>query len=112
MLERHIQISRGLQGAAGSGLQRLLADPSRLANLKEADIVRLLDLGIRTERQALGLVSDRREVMASLANLLTTRVVQLFQDANAEPSPERRARIFAAGVDALVSEFLTSGGSQ
>ena len=47
--------------------------------------------------------------MLSLSNLLTRGLVQLFSEINLEPEPERRARLFAAGLDRLINTYLGEG---
>lgn len=106
MNERHTQIARALQGAGGSALQQLLANDSRLGNLKPGDIVRLVDLGLRAERSAVGASSDRREIAIETWNDVVTSVVQVFKEINEEPDPDSRADRFALRIDRLVDARL------
>ena len=106
MNERHTQVARALQGAGVSALQRLLADDSRLGNLKASDITRLVDLGIKAERKAVGASSDRREIALETWNDVVTSVVKLFTEINEEPDPDSRAARFALRIDRLVDERL------
>ena len=106
MNDRHTQVARALQGAGVSALQRLLADDSRLGNLKASDITRLVDLGIKAERKAVGASSDRREITLETWNDVTTGVVQLYREINEEPDPDIRAARFALRFNRLVDERL------
>ena len=106
MNERHTQLAQALQGAAGSALRQLLANDSRLGGLKASDIVRLLDLGLRAERSAVGASSDRREIATEIWNDVVTSVVKLFNEINKEPESDMRAERFALRIDRLVDERL------
>lgn len=106
MHERHAQLGRAMQGAAGSALQRLLANDSRLAGLKPSEIARLIDLGLRAERSAVGVSSDRREIAVDAWNDVVVSVSRLFLDVNDEPDLVTRARLFARRLDRIVDERL------
>jgi hypothetical protein len=106
MHDRHAQLGRAMQGAAGSALQRLLANDSRLSGLKPSDIARLIDLGLRAERSAVGVASDRRDIAVDVWNDVVITVVPLFLDINEEPDPRTRARLFARRLDRIVDEHL------
>jgi hypothetical protein len=107
MEERHSQLARALQGAGGTALQKLLGNDMRLAGLKAADIARLLELGLKSERQVLGESTDRRDVFLEVWNGVTLAVVPIFQEVNEEADPQVRARLFAHAVDRLVDRHLT-----
>ena len=62
MHERHMQLARAVQGAGGTALQRLMQSDLRLSEMRPAEIARLLDLGIKAERDALGEATVRRDV--------------------------------------------------
>ncbi|MCC7104148.1 MAG: hypothetical protein IT307_03320 [Chloroflexi bacterium] len=104
--DRHAQIARALQSAGGGALQRLLSNPARLNDLSAAEIVRLLDLGVRTEARAVAYAADRREIALALANVLTHELVLVFSELNEDSDAERRARAFAARLDGLIDRFL------
>ena len=106
MQERHTQLARAMQGAGGSALQRLLANDTRLAGLKPGDIARLIDLGLKSERYALGATTDRREIAIEICNDLVVDLVAVFRDLNDEPEARMRARLFARNVDRLVTDRL------
>lgn len=106
MQERHTQLARAMQGAGGSALQRLLGSDTRLAVLKPSDITRLIDLGLKSERHALGAATDRREMAIEIFNDLVVDLVAVFKDVNDEPEPRLRARLFARNVDRLVTNRL------
>ncbi len=106
MNERHAQLGRAMQGAGGSALQRLLANDSRLAGLKPADIVRLVDLGLKAERRAVGASSDRREIATETWNDVLFSVAPLFTEINQQPDAGIRARLFARRLDRLVEVRL------
>lgn len=106
MNDRHGQLARALQGAGGSALQRLLGSDARLANLKPGDIARLIELGLKAERQALAEVSDRHEMAVAVWNVVVADVVEIFTEVNAEPDPGMRVRSFARSVDRLVDKRL------
>ena len=112
MYERHTQLARALQGAAGTALQSLLTNDSRLTNLKPADIARLVDLGLRAERNAVGASSDRREITIEIWNDVVSSIVQVFAEVNQEPDPEVRAQRFALRVDRLVDARLAEAGEK
>lgn len=107
MHDRHAQLGRAMQGAAGSALQRLLANDARLSGLKPTEIARLIDLGLRAERSAVGVSSDRREIGVSVWNDVVATVVQLFLEVNDEPEPRTRARLFARRIDRAVQQRLS-----
>jgi len=94
--DRQSQIARALQGAGGAALQQLIADAPRLREMKPADITRLLDLGMRTERDAAIGSTERRRLALAMANLITQEVVALFERINSirrrQPSPGVRVR--------------------
>ncbi|MCH7630554.1 MAG: hypothetical protein IIC07_01505, partial [Proteobacteria bacterium] len=61
-----------------------------------------------------GASGDRRDIAIDVWNDVVVRVVKIFTDINEEPEPEARARLFARGIDALVSDRLSrvrGGGS-
>ncbi len=106
MNERHTQLARALQGAGGSALQRLLASETRLGDLKAADIARLVELGLRAERRAVGASSDRREIATEIWNDVVISVMQIFTEINQEPDPDVRSQRFALRIDRLVDARL------
>lgn len=108
MQDRHAQLARAVQAAGGTALQRLIASDARLAGMRPADIARLLELGFRAERQALGEAADRKEIAVSILNLVTVEMVRLFREISEESDPEARAREFARGVDRFVDERLAT----
>ncbi len=112
MNQRHTQLAQALQGAAGSALRQLLANESRLGGLKASDIVRLLDLGLRAERNAVGASSDRRGIAIETWNTVTNNVVQIFTEINQEPDPDIRAQRFALRIDRLGDERLAEVAEQ
>jgi len=107
MYDRHAQLARAMQGAGGSALKKLMSSEARLAEMRAAEIARLLELGLKAERHALGESSDRREMALTTWNAVTTEMVKLFSEVNVEPDPEARARLFAHGVDRIVDRHLT-----
>jgi hypothetical protein len=106
MQDRHSQLGRAMQGAGGAALQRLLSNDTRLAGLKPAEMARLIDLGLKAERSALGAATDRREIGLEIWNDVVVSVVALFERANGESEARVRARLFARGLDDLVTERL------
>ena len=106
--ERHLQLARALLGAGGTALQRLLGSEVRLASLKPNDIARLLDLGLRSERQTMMLEVDRRQIGIAIWNDVLTDVVELYRTANDVEDPLERASRFADGLDALAQDRLDS----
>lgn len=110
--DRQGQLARALQGAGGAALQQLISDQSRLQDMKPADIARLLELGMRTEREATVGSNDRRRLAMSMANLVTQEVVALFERVNSITDEGNRARSFATGLDALVDEHLKAEEAQ
>ena len=106
MHDRHAQLGRAMQGAAGSALQRLLANGARLSGLKAAEIARLIDLGLRAERSAVGVSSDRREIATEIWNDVVTTAVRLFLDINDEPDPHTRARLVLRRLDRIIDQRL------
>jgi len=107
MYDRHAQLARAVQGAGGSTLKKLMNSETRLAEMRAAEIARLLELGLKAERHAFGESSDRRETALATWNVVTTEMVKLFDEVNVEPDPEARARLFAHGVDRIVDGHLT-----
>lgn len=110
MLRRHAELARAVQAAGGQGLQGLLSDPGRLANLTAVDIARLVELGLKAEAAATRQSADRRELATGFANLLTHEIVDAFTSVNDQVDPERRARLFAERVDNLIDTFMTTEG--
>jgi hypothetical protein len=108
MNDRHTKLARALQGAGGTALQKLLASDARLANLKPADMARLIDLGLKSERHALGESADRQEIALDIWNSVVTEVVEIFTGLSEEPDPQMRARLFAHALDRLVDERLAA----
>lgn len=106
MQQRHAQLARAAQGAGGSALQKLLQSAHRLATMRPGEIARLLELGLRAERSAVGESTDRRSIEVAVWNSVTTDVVSLFKEVNDEPEPEARARLFARGVDRIADQHL------
>jgi hypothetical protein len=107
MYERHAQLARAMQGAGGSALQKLMSSDARLADMRAPEIARLLELGLKAERHAVGESTDRREIALTTWNVVTTEMVGLFSEVNAEPDAEARARLFAHGVDRVVDRYLS-----
>jgi hypothetical protein len=112
MHDRHTQLGRAMQGAGGTALQRLLSNDARLAGLTPSDIARLVDLGLRTERSAVGVATDRREITLEVWNDVVVTVVRLFRDVNEEPDPRTRARLFARRLDRLADERLAAANER
>lgn len=108
MSERHVQLSRGLLSAGGAALQRLLADDPRLGTLKANEIARLLELGLRAEREATHAALDRAAIATDIWNGVVTTVGGLFSDCNETADATARAQRFAAGLDALVDRHLAA----
>jgi hypothetical protein len=108
MHDRHAQLGRAMQGAAGSALQRLLSNDVRLAGLKPSEIARLIDIGLRAERSAVGVSTDRREIAIDAWNDVVVEVVQIFLDINEEPDQATRARRFSRRIDRLVDDRLAA----
>ncbi len=106
MKERHAQLGRAMQGAGGSALRRLMNNEPRLAKMKAVDIARLVEVGLKAERSAVGESTDRREIGLATWNAVTTEMVELFNEVNTEPDTEARARLFAHGVDRVVDRHL------
>jgi len=106
MHDRHLQLARAVQGAGGSALQHLMRSDARLSDMKPADIVRLLELGIRAERAALEQTATRRDVATVFANIVTHAVVELFERTNSMAEPATRAEAFAGGLDRIVEQHL------
>jgi hypothetical protein len=106
MHDRHAQLGRAMQGAAGSALQRLLANDARLSGLKPTDIARLIELGLRAERSAVGVATDRRDIAIDVWNDVVIIVARLFLDINDEPDERTRARLFARRLDRIIDERL------
>ena len=106
MHDRHAQLGRAMQGAAGSALQRLLANDTQLAGLKATEIARLVDLGLRAERTAVGVSSDRRQIAVDVWNDVVMTVARLFLEVNEEPDPQTRGRLFARRLDRIVDDRL------
>jgi len=104
--DRQSQLARALQGAGGAALQQLIADAARIRDMKPADIARILELGMRAEREAAIGSTDRRHLAVSMANLVTEEVVALFERVNTITDEGSRARAFASGLDAIVDEHL------
>jgi hypothetical protein len=108
MHDRHAQLARAVQGAAGSALQRLLNSDTRLAGLRPTEIARLIDLGLRAERSAVGNIVDRREIAVETWNEVVSSVVDIFSEINDEPDERVRARLFAKRLDKLVDRKLAA----
>jgi hypothetical protein len=108
MNERHTELARAMQGAGSAALQRLLANDGRLTGLRPGDIARLIELGLRSERYAVGASADRSDIALETWSDVVVSVVKLFQEVNQEPDARTRARRFARGIDALVSGRLPS----
>jgi hypothetical protein len=108
MHDRHAQLGRAMQGAAGSALQRLLANDSRLSGLKPSEIARLIDLGLRAERSAVGVSTDRREIAIEIWNDVVVEVVRIFRDINEEQDQVIRARLFSKRIDRLGDDRLSA----
>jgi hypothetical protein len=106
MHDRHAQLGRAMQGAAGSALQRLLANDARLSGLKPSDIARLIELGLRAERSAVGVASDRRDIALEVCNDVVIIIARLFLEINEEPDARTRARLFARRLDRVIDERL------
>lgn len=111
MNERQAQLGRTLQGAAASGLQALLRDHERIADVPPSGIARLAEIGARLERLALGEATERQDVLVVVWNVVVREVVALFQDTNELPDPDERAAVFARGVDGIVDRHLIGDGS-
>ncbi len=111
MNERHMQLARAVQGAGGSALQRLIQSDNRLAEMKPGEIARLLELGMKSERDSLGAATTRRDVASAVWDVLTQRVVALFIRINDLPDGDARARAFASGIDDIIDEHLKESES-
>jgi hypothetical protein len=108
MYERHAQLARAVQGAGGTVLHKLMVNDRRLSEMRPSEIARLLDLGVRAERQAFSESTDRHEMALSIWNTVTTEIVELFNKVSSEPEPEARARLFARGLANIVDRHLAA----
>lgn len=86
----------------------LVDNQGRLADMRAPEIARLLELGLKAEREAQGQSSDRRETIIAAWNDVVRSVVSLFETINGEPDPDMRARQFARALDRLVDERLAA----
>ncbi len=112
MDERHAQLDRALQGAGGSALRRLLQDDERLSAMRPAEIVRLLELGMRDERRAVGDSAVREDVQIGIWNTVTKEIIPAFLELNELPDPEQRARRFIEAFDRIITEHLKTDAEQ
>ncbi len=106
MEERQAQLDRALQGAGGTALRRLLEDDARLSQMKPSEIARLLELGMREERRAVGEVAMRADVQVTIWNTVTKQIIPAFIEANKHPDVDVRARRFIETFDRIIDEHL------
>jgi hypothetical protein len=85
---RHVAAATAAVDLTARWFDELLADPDRLAALKPADVARFLELGVRIERLARGLPTDRVE---SRNEVETTAAVDglSFEEVMADPAMRR-----------------------
>lgn len=105
MNTRQSQLGRALQGVAGKALTQL-ATPAGLREVGSAGVARLARDGVHIERLALGQATARHEIALAIVNVWIRAVAMLFQEVNALPDGESRARAFAEGADTIVREHF------
>ena len=88
MQDRHAQLARAVQGAGGSALAKLVSSDQRLDDMRPGEIARLLELGLRAERRAVGEATDRRDIAVGIWNSVTVEMVGLFGQVQDEPDPD------------------------
>lgn len=102
MEARHARLAQALTGAGATALQELLSDRQRRDSMRPSEIARLLDLGVRVERNALHTATDLEAMVVETWNTVVASVSQLFEAVNGLPVADDRAACFANALDALV----------
>lgn len=87
--------------------------PVTPAPLTGTEIARLADVGMRNERLALGLATDRREVIMELTNALTFEITTVFQQVLMYVPEDKRpdaAAVYADGLDRVMQQRRLAAG--
>ena len=108
MLERQGGLGRALQGVGGTALQSLMNSPGRVGDLSAREIVSLIDTGTRIEATTSSEARNRKDIATQMANQLLVALIHLFDDLNTATDPEERRQRFAAGLDDIIANFVTS----
>lgn len=103
---RHVTLARALGGVASAALMELRGNPKEISG---GEAARMLEIAQKMERLAVGEVTERREVVVSIINVLVKAVVALFMEVNALPDPQERIDRFAFGFDEAVDKYLAEG---
>jgi hypothetical protein len=100
---RHITLAKALSGVAAGALGNMRG---RLDQISGGEVARMLEVSQRIERLALGEVTDRREIIIGIVNVLVKAVVLLFMEVNHLPDEQERIDRFAVGLDEAVDRYL------
>lgn len=107
---RHGQVGRALQQLALLGLNKAAPEQGGVrvlgSDVRPGDIARLAEAGVRIERLAAGLATERTEVLVQVWNAITVQVVELFLTVNGIVDENARAVRFAEGIDRIVDDQL------
>lgn len=98
MAERQSELGRTMQYLASERLKTV--DPN---DLGVNEIVRLMDIGVRIERLAMGEAIERVEIFTNTIQPIIIEMCNLFTTINAIPDEEQRLRQFATGADEIIN---------
>lgn len=106
MNSRQALLGRSMQAIAKKRLDLFNEVP---ATLDAADVARMAEVGTKLERLAMGEVTERRQVMLSILNVVIRPLCELFGQVNGLPDEQERLRRFAIGADDVVDRYLIAG---
>ena len=103
MSERQAAMAIAMQELAGLTLERLLERPD--LQLTTSEVCRLLDVGVRIERQARNADVSKHEVIVSVVEPFVVQIVALFEEVNVIEDPDTRLGVWATKADAIVETY-------
>ena len=104
MASRHADMAVAMQELAGRTLERLLEQPD--LQLSVSEVCRLLDVGVRIERQARNADVTRQELVVTILAPFMNDVVELFKEVNTIEDPQARLETWALRADGFLDQHV------
>jgi len=104
MASRHADMAVAMQELAGRTLERLLEQPD--LQLSVSEVCRLLDVGVRIERQARNADVSKHEVIVSVVEPFVVQIVALFEEVNVIEDAQVRRETWATRADGIMRQHV------
>jgi len=104
MASRHADMAVAMQELAGRTLERLLEQPDLQLSVRE--VCRMVEVGVRIERQARNADVTRHEIVLTVINPFMIAIVNLFKEVNGIMDEQTRLEMWVERADALLFQHL------